>query len=151
MKFRIDMSRSCIALFLVAALHGCAEGVPWSAQEKENAAHIEASLRATSDAAVLFNEIDTPAAYRARRDDLLRTLRAAHLHAVQVNESVLEKLHPQLYARFRLDYQKALARMITAYEADDLDAAAIAAGDVRDFMLWYRENRHLFRWWDEAM
>lgn len=138
-----------LALGLVAS--ACSEGVHWTPRERDNATHLQASLQATSDAAATFNEIDSADDYRARRGELLQNLRAAHLHAATVTDNVLDKLHPQLYVKFRLGYQKALARMIAAYEADDLDAAATAAGDVREFMEWYRANNHRFRWWEEAM
>lgn len=140
-----------VILLAATALTACADGVDWSARERENAAHLQASLQATSEAAAIANAITTEAEFRVHRERLLQTLRAAHLHAVRVEDPVLDKLHPQLHPKFRLDYQRALARMINAYEAADLDAAQGAAGDIQDFINWYRAHRHTFRWWDEAM
>lgn len=136
---------------VVIALAACTEGVDWTARERENAAHIRASLEAVSDAASVSNEAASDSELLARRNRILQSLRSAHLHASEVNDNVLDKLHPQLYAKFRLGYQRALARMIQAYEAGDVSAAQDAAADVQDFINWYRENRHRFRWWDEAM
>src|SRR5690606_14654524 len=82
----------CI-LLLAVTVAGCSKGVDWSAQERENAAHIQASLAATSDAAAIANDMspgDT-----GSREALLRELRAAHLHAARVEDSTLDKLHQQ--------------------------------------------------------
>lgn len=138
------------ALGFVLLVSGCPKGVDWSDREKENAAHIQASLQATSDAAAIANTAgdDVTADTRTR---LLQALRRAHVHAVRVNDAVLDKLHPQLYGRFRLGYQPALAAMIRSHEAGDPDAAADAVADIQAFMRWYRATRHTFRWWDEAM
>lgn len=140
-----------VALLVMTWLAACTQGVDWSPRERENAAHLQLSLQATSEAAKVANEIGNEAQFRVRRKQLLQSLRAAHLHAARVDDAVLDKLHPQLYGNFRLDYQRALARMINAYETGDLDAAADAAGDIQQFINWYRNNRHTFRWWDEAM
>ena len=136
-----------MSIALLAA--SCSKGIDWTNREKENAAHIQASLQATSDAAAIAN---------AAGDDnqdmnprLLQALRSAHLHAVRVDDAVLDKLHPQLYGRFRLSYQPAVAAMIRSHEAGDPEAAADAAADIQAFMRWYRATRHTFRWWDEAM
>lgn len=151
MHFHVCSNRYFLALLVAFGLAGCADGVDWSARERENAAHLQASLRSTSEAAAIANAITSDAEFRVRRERLLQTLRAAHLHAARVEDTVLDKLHPQLYGKFRLDYQRALARMINAYQEADLDAAQDAAGDIQDFINWYREQRHTFRWWDEAM
>lgn len=133
-------------LFLLAALlAACSSGVDWSARERENAAHIQASLRATSDAAGIANGM-TPGD-SAEREKLLQALRAAYLHAVRVDDHVLDKLHQRMYGKFRLDYQHALAKMIRAYENGDPGAAQAAAADIREFMDWYRREKHTFRWW----
>ncbi|HEX7029784.1 MAG TPA: hypothetical protein VF254_04250 [Gammaproteobacteria bacterium] len=142
-------ARLSACLLLVAALiSGCSRGVEWSDLERENAAHIRASLQATSNAAQIANAMtpDDP----VQREKLLQALRVAHLHAARVEDSVLDKLHQRMYAKFRLDYQRALAKMIRAHEAGDRDAAADAAAEIRDFMDWYRRERHTFRWWDSA-
>lgn len=136
----------CI-LLLAVTVAGCSKGVDWSAQERENAAHIQASLAATSDAAAIANDMspgDT-----GSREALLRELRAAHLHAARVEDSTLDKLHQQLYGKFRFGYQRALAKMIRAYENGDGDAAQEAAAEIRDFMDWYRREQHTFRWWQD--
>ncbi|MBW3567266.1 MAG: hypothetical protein KY410_04785 [Proteobacteria bacterium] len=139
------------ALTLITLLGACSKGVDWSARERENAAHLQASLQATSEAARIANAITSESDFQAHKGRLLQTLRAAHLHAATVDDSVLDKLHPQLYGKFRLDYQRALARMINAYETGNLDAAQDAAGDIQAFINWYRERRHTFRWWEDAM
>lgn len=143
--------RVFLCILVITAVSACSKGVDWSPRERENAAHIQASLLATSEAASIANAIISEAEFHVRRDRLLQTLRAAHLHAARVEDAVLDKLHPQLYGKFRLDYQRALARMISAYENADLDAAQDAAGDIQQFINWYRERRHTFRWWEEAM
>src|SRR5690606_33620075 len=137
-------------LCAVLALAACSGGVEWSARERDNALHVQASLRAVSEAAGIANGIDSAAEYSRRRDERLQHLRAAHRHAADVEDQVLDKLHPRFYGKFRLDYQRALARMIQAYERDDLDDAERAAADIRTFMDWYRRENHTFRWWKEA-
>lgn len=132
-------------------LAACSPGIDWSARERENAAHIQTSLEATSDAAAIANSAASDEELLARRDRLLQALRAAHVNAVRVEDAVLDKLHPQLHAKFRLQYQSALAEMIRAYERGDVDAARESAGEIRDFMDWYRSSSHTFRWWEEAM
>jgi len=134
----------CI-LLLAALATGCEKGVDWSAQERENAAHIRASLAATSEAASIANAM-TPGD-TTNREELLQALRAAHLHAARVEDSTLDKLHQRLYGKFRLGYQRALAKMIRAHETGDGDAAQEAAAEIRDFMDWYRREQHTFRWW----
>lgn len=141
-----------VAVLGIALLvSGCAKGIDWSDREKENAAHILASLQATSIAASIANEagdaIDNP----DLKNRLLQALRSAHLHAARVDDAVLDKLHPQLYGRFRLGYQPAVAAMIRSHEAGDPEDAADAAADIQAFMHWYLATRHTFRWWDEAM
>lgn len=133
------------------ALAACSNGVDWSARERENAAHIRLSLEAVSNAAEIANAAASDDELLAQRERLLRALRAAHVNAVRVEDAVLDKLHPQLYAKFRLDYQRALGRMIQAYEQGDVGAAQNAAADIRDFVGWYRRENHTFRWWKEAM
>ncbi|HEX6928081.1 MAG TPA: hypothetical protein VF267_02450 [Gammaproteobacteria bacterium] len=138
-------------VFLALFLAGCSKGVDWPARERENAAHIQASLRATSEAAAIVNAIRAETDFDIRRERLLQTLRVAHLNAAVVEDSVLDKLHPQLYAKFRLDYQRALAGMIRACENGNLQAMQDAANDVQDFVDWYRGKSHTFRWWESAM
>lgn len=140
-----------LLLLALPFLAACSKGVDWSERERENAAYIQASLQATSAAAEIANSAGSDSELLARRDRLLRALRAAHLNAAQVNDSVLDKLHPQLYGKFRLGYQRALAAMIRAYENSDVGAAQNAAADIRDFVDWYRRENHTFRWWEEAM
>lgn len=140
-----------LLLLTALLLTACSDGVQWSSRERENAVHLLASLRFTSEAASIANSVETDSDYVEQRDDLLQALRAAHWNAVQVEDTVLDKLHPQLYGRFRLGYQRALAAMIRAYEQNDFEAAQKAATDVRAFMDWYRQQNHNFRWWDEAM
>lgn len=140
------LALACIATLLAA----CSSGVDWSARERENAAFIQVSLQATSDAAAIANAARSDAELLARTDRLLPALRVAHLNAARVDDAVLDKLHPRLYSKFRLRYQAALARMIRGYENGDVDAAQDAAGEIADFMAWYRRENHTFRWWQEA-
>lgn len=147
-RVRASTIHLVLALLLVSA---CSDGVQWSSRERDNAIHLRESLQFTSEAASIANSVESEADYARQRDDLLRALRAAHWNAVQVEDTVLDKLHPQLYGRFRLGYQRAVAAMIRAYEENDIEAAQKAAEDVRAFMDWYRQQNHNFRWWDEAM
>lgn len=146
-------SRSMILplVLVLLMLPACSDGVQWSSRERQNAVHLLASLQLTSEAAGIANSIESDADYTRQRGELQRALRAAHWNAVQVEDTVLDKLHPQLYSRFRLGYQRALAAMVRAYQQNDPDAAQEAAGRVRTFMEWYRQENHRFRWWDEAM
>ncbi|HEX6928203.1 MAG TPA: hypothetical protein VF267_03065 [Gammaproteobacteria bacterium] len=132
-------------VLLLACLAACSSGVDWSSRERENAAHIQASLQATSDAASIANSMSE--GDPAHRERLLQALRAAHLHAVRVEDSVLDKLHQRMYGKFRLGYQRALAKMIRAHENGDAAEAQEAAAEIRDFMDWYRREKHTFRWW----
>lgn len=149
-RFRLFLRLPCLLPLAAILAAGCSGGVNWTDHERENAAHIEASLRATSDAAVIANGIENRSDLERDRERLLQALRAAHLHAARVEDSVLDKLHPRMYGKFRLEYQPALAGMLRAYESGDLDAAQTAAAGIRDFMTWYRNEKHTFRWWDNA-
>lgn len=140
-----------LVVLLTLVLTGCSPGVDWSTRERENATHLLASLKFTSDAAAVANQVGNPDELEAHRDELLRLLRAAHWNAANVDDQVLDKLHPQMFGRFRMSYQPALGAMIRAYERNDIDAAQKAANAIRNFMNWYRVNRHTFRWWDEAL
>lgn len=148
---RRQIAQLVTTLALMVVFVACSKGVDWSPRERENAAHLQASLQATSEAARIANAITSESGFQVRKAKLLQALRAAHLHAATVDDSVLDKLHPQLYGKFRLDYQRALARMLNAYETGDLDAAQDAASDIQAFINWYRERRHAFRWWEDAM
>ncbi len=141
------LARHLLPLLIIALAAACSKGVQWSPREKDNAAHIRMSLQAVSDAAEIAN---AATGSENDRERLLRALRKAHLHAARVDDAVLDKLHPELYGKFRLKYQSALAAMIRAHEAGDTGAAERAAADIRDFMNWYRNTTHTFRWWDEA-
>lgn len=136
---------------LIILLAACADGVSWSDREQENGEQILESLAAVSEAARIINASDTDMKLEARRERLLGELRRAHRLAANVDEFVLEKLHPLMFSKFRLTYQRALARMIRAYETGDIDDAERAAADVQDFFEWFRDNRHQFRWWDTAL
>lgn len=144
------MRRTLLKLaFLLPLLAACADGASWSQREIDNAGYLLTSLQAASEAARLSNAMgDVPSA--AELDALLRELRQAYVSAAQVDDQVLDKLHPRLYAEFRLGYQKALGNMIRAYEQGDMDAAAKAAGEIGKFTQWYRAERHNFRWWKGA-
>ena len=139
------------ALLAIVLLGGCADGVNWSERERRNGENILASLEAVSQAARIANAADSERRLERNRAELLRQLRRAHLLASEVDTIVLEKLHPRMYSQFRLRYQRAVARMIDAYENGNIDSAERAAADIQDFMTWFRANRHTFRWWDEAL
>lgn len=147
-KRRIGIA-ALLALGLMVA--GCADGIDWSDREIRNGENILASLASVSEAARVANAADSEARFEQRRDELLGHLRRAHLLASNVDTIVLEKLHPRMYSKFRLTYQRALAKMISAYEKGNMDAAERAAADIQDFMNWFRQNRHTFRWWDESL
>lgn len=140
-----------ITLLAALILGGCADGVNWSERERRNGEKLLASLAAVSDAARIANAADSERRLARNRDELLAQLRRAHLLASQVDDIVLEKLHPRMYSQFRLRYQRAVASMIEAYEDGDIDEAEKAAADIQDFMTWFRANRHTFRWWDESL
>lgn len=146
-----SLHRLPAVLAIVLLLAACSQGVDWSSREKENAAHILTSLRLTSNAAAIANSIQSEHDLDRRNAELLQVLRAAHWNAVQVDDSVLDKLHPQMYARFRMSYQRSLASMLRAYERGDLEGARNAADGIVDFMDWYRSQNHTFRWWDDAL
>lgn len=143
--------RAMALLMFTTLVTACAEGINWSEREIRNGENILASLQAVSEAAQIANRAATASELAAAREQLLGKLRRAHLLASSVDTIVLEKLHPRMYSQFRLRYQRALGRMVKAYEQGDIDAAERAAADVQDFMAWFRKNRHVFRWWDESL
>ncbi|HLU62580.1 MAG TPA: hypothetical protein VKZ99_09580 [Gammaproteobacteria bacterium] len=137
-----------LALLLLAT--GCSDGVEWSGRERENGEYLLAALQFTNEAATIANSIETTADLDAKREPLLRALRAAQWNAAQVDDQVLDKLHPALYGRFRIAYRDALGDMIEAYERNDIDAAERAAHRLSQFIRWYQAERHTFRWWPDA-
>lgn len=146
------MKKFLLPILLAASLlAGCSDGVEWSKRERDNAEFLLASLRFTSEAAAIVNAIESEADLDAQREQLLRKLRAAQWNAAQVDDQVLDKLHPALYGRFRMSYRDALGDMIEAYERNDLDAAGEAASRLSRFIRWYQAERHTFRWWQDAM
>lgn len=136
---------------LLVLLAACADGIDWSDRERRNGEKILSSLAAVSEAAQIANAASSRARLEASHDELLAELRRAHQLASEVDTVVLEKLHPWMYSKFRLGYQRALARMIRAYQEGNIGEAERAAADVQDFMEWFRQNRHAFRWWDRSM
>src|SRR5690606_23230946 len=88
------------ALAVLMLVAGCNDGVHWSKREQDNGEYLLAALRLTSEAATIANSIETEADLDTKREPLLRALRSAQWNAAQVDDHVLDKLHPALYGRF---------------------------------------------------
>ncbi len=129
---------------LLVLLTACAEGVSWEQREIDNGQRLLDAIAATNEAARLANQPGNNDA------EVLTALRRALVAAVQVDDQVLDKLHPALQPRFRFGFQRALGKMVRAYERGKPQAAEAAAGELQEFINWYRAHRQDFRWWEGA-
>lgn len=146
----ISVGRISIALaILVAALLGaCADGVSWTPQEIRNGQHLLKSLDETTQAARLANALPSefsPDDPKAKR--IAKLLRGAFTDAALVDDSVLEKLHPELFYKFRGDYQPALHQLFTYYETGRVPTGTNPSGDLKKFMYWWQMAQPEMRWW----
>lgn len=127
-------------LLLIA---GCSKGLQWSDREISNGQRLLDAIEATNAAGSLLSDPNPD-----NVDKALTELRRAHIAAAQVDDQVLDKLHPGLQPRLRLNFQRALGRMIQAVETNDSRALNKSADTIQDFIAWYRANEQDFRWWD---
>lgn len=144
------IAKFAACLGLLALLTSCAEGVSWSQREIENGQRLLDAIAATNEAAQILNASGTDESETRNDEAVLTALRRALIAAVQVDDQVLDKLHPALQPRFRFNFQRALGKMIRAYESGQPEEAAEAAAELQEFITWFREHRQDFRWWEGA-
>ncbi|MDQ2068383.1 hypothetical protein [Natronospira bacteriovora] len=142
------MNRLLAVMLLTMMFAACETGVSWDRQERENASHIFKSLDYAHEAARRANRL--PHDWEPGGDDVAPVINAlddAIIHASQVRQSVLQKAHPNLNARFRVDYLRSLQGLRDYYETGDYDSDRHPGNTLGDFSEWFYQNQHEFRWW----
>ncbi len=143
---RLVATGTLVALLCLIA--ACSEGVSWTPQEIRSGRHLVKSIDETTQAARLANQL--PARFSPDDPDakaIATLLRQAFTDAALVDDSVLEKLHPQLFYKFRGDYQPALHQLFTYYETGKVPAGTDPSGDLKKFMRWWQAAQPEMRWW----
>jgi hypothetical protein len=101
---------------LILALTGaCSRGPVWSSDEIENSKHFFQSLEVNQRAAELSRKSD-PDVPQFGIDKINKYQKAALSEARLVQDSVLDKAHPELKEHFRSEYQKGLELILGSYE-----------------------------------
>lgn len=135
-----------LVLFALVGLPGCVEeGVQWTPRERQNMQHIFSSLEAASAAAQLASQLPQHAT-AAQRTQVARQLEIALNQALRVNDTVLEKIHPQLWGKFRGDYQHALQQLLRYYRTGVQPGNSQPTEQLREFTRWYSAHEPEFRW-----
>ncbi len=112
-----------LLVLALAAAGACSRGQIWSADEEENSRHFWASLAANDKATQLIGK-NNPDAPQFGVDEINQYQRTALNEAKLVQDSVLEKAHPELREHFRSEYQKGLELILSSYKV----AAASPSG-----------------------
>jgi len=117
MKFALTFRVPRIALIalIVSLMGGCSKEPVWTADENENSKHFVLSLEASQKAAQLSRKgnHDVP---QFGIDEINRYQKIALSEAKLVQDSVLDKAHPQLKEHFRSEYEKGLELIQKSYE-----------------------------------
>lgn len=100
---------------IVSLMGACSKWPEWSADEKENSKHFFLSLEASRKATQLAGK-GNPDAPQLGIDEINRYQKAALSEAKLVQDSVLEKAHPELKEHFRSEYQKGLELIAKSYD-----------------------------------
>lgn len=100
---------------LILALTGaCSRGPAWSSDEIENSKHYYRSLEANQRAAELIKKND-PDVPQFGIEKVNKYQMAALSEAKLVQDSVLDKAHPELKSHFRSEYQRGLDSILASY------------------------------------
>lgn len=109
-------SRIACAAIIVLLVAACTRAPLWSDADRESAQHYVRSLEANDKAALIMRrgDPDTP---QFGVQEINKYQRTALHEAQLVSDSVLDKVHPELRAHFRSEYQKGLELILESYEA----------------------------------
>lgn len=133
---------------LVAALLGaCSDsGVTWSDTERQNARYLFESIAAAGRAADLANSLPAGTPDPLLAEPVIIELEKALNFALLVNETVLQKAHPELPHKFHNQYLPALNQLLRYYRTGQLPADARPAQELRAYTQWFIEHQYEFRW-----
>ncbi len=126
---------------------GCSDAVTWTNVEIENGKRIFIAIEAANKAGLLLRQYETEPDQQILRTDLIAQLQRAHVQAIQVDDIVLDKMHPSMHLHFRKRFQLALAKLIRYYNGDvsvDVDSAV---KDMADFQQWFKTHQQELRLW----
>ena len=107
--------RIALIALILALTAACSRGPVWSTDETENSKHFFLSLEASQKATQLVSK-GNPDVPQFGIDEINRYQSTALSEAKLVQDSVLDKAHPQLKEHFRSEYQKGLELILKSYE-----------------------------------
>jgi hypothetical protein len=117
----------------------------WSNEEKRNFCHFLNSQRADNQAARISNSMSPGYATEQQASEILTLWRQALQEASLVNDSVLDKTHPDLKDKYRNQYQKALQYQIAAFEQKNVSYSVTGSKMKSDFIDWFSSTKGKFR------
>jgi len=152
MRTKYSLTSSSLAILLQALVVSSAtagwfssDNSGWSNEEKRNFCHFLNSQRADSQAARISNSTSVGYATEQQVSEILTLWRQALREASLVNDSVLDKTHPDLRDKYRNHYQKALQYQIAAFEQENISYSLTGSKMKSDFIDWFSSAKGRFR------
>lgn len=127
--YALKIARMALMLVLAGA---CSRGPGWTADEKENSKHFFLSLQASEKATQLIHKGD-PDVPQFGIEKINEYQRTALSEAGLVQDSVLDKAHPQLREHFRSEYQMGLDLSLKSYAVGSASKSGPPSGGQIDF------------------
>lgn len=154
-------ARVIVATALICALmSACSPGPRWSDVETENSRHYFQSLEASQKAADLVKK-NNPDVPQFGIEEVNKYEQTALREARLVQDSVLDKAHPELKEHFRSEFQRGLESILASYGTDSAEKTGasfdrqidLQAGGVRlmkQWNDWLTAHRHEIRMPDQV-
>ena len=132
----------CIVGVLILLLAACSDEPTWSEQEKTNARYITLAFGESQQAIRISNSQQAFSAMSTEvRESMTMHYQTARQYAETVTDGVLDKVHSEMRAHWRNEFQEGIRLRLINLQHGDLEAEIKGSALLDRFGDWWNANK----------
>ncbi len=132
----------CIVGVLILLLAACSDEPTWSEQEKTNARYITLAFGESQQAIRISNSQQAFSAMSTEvRESMTMHYQTARQYAETVTDGVLDKVHSEMRAHWRNEFQEGIRLRLIKLQHGDLEAEIKGSALLDRFGDWWNANK----------
>ncbi len=136
----------CIVGVLILLLAACSDEPTWSEQEKTNARYITLAFGESQQAIRISNSQPAVSAIsKEDREGMTMHYQTARQYAETVTDEVLDKVHSEMRAHWRNEFQEGIRLRLINLQHGDLEAEIKGSALLDRFGDWWNANKNDLR------